>query len=53
MSSEDKNKQAELKEEQLDEVAGGKTVNPANDRVDSNKNIHTKNPANERVDTNR
>ncbi len=53
MSSEDKNKQLELNKEQLDEVAGGKTVNPANGRVDSNKSIRTKNPATGRFDSNR
>ncbi len=53
MSSEDKNQQPELNEEQLDEVAGGKTVNPANNRVDTNKSIRTKNPTTGRLDSNR
>ncbi len=53
MISADKNTNIELNEEQLDEVAGGKTVNPANNRVDTNKSIRTKNPATGRFDSNR
>ena len=53
MISENNNKNLELNEEQLDEIAGGKTVNPANGRVDSNKSFRSKNPVTGRLDSNR
>ena len=53
MINKDKNINIELKEEQLDEIAGGKTVNPANGRVDSNKSFRSKNPVTGRLDSNR
>ncbi len=43
----------ELDDSDLEEVAGGATVNPANNRVDSNKSNYTKNPATGKRDSNR
>ncbi len=46
-------KGTELDDSDLEEVAGGATVNPANNRVDSNKSNYTKNPATGKRDSNR